>query len=76
MSDCEIILDTAIMVQHFFESAFQDAPLKENDFWMNVHQESFLAMEAEFVIGKDWQKILSQQSHADLSTPRAQAGSS
>lgn len=46
------------IVQHFFESAFSESSTVDNDFWLNVPDDSLLGLEAKFVVGDDWKTVL------------------
>jgi hypothetical protein len=54
----EKILNESFVVQHFFESTFTKSEKKEKDFWINLPDETLLAKEAEFILGKNWKHIL------------------
>ena len=51
----EEIMRESYIVQHFFESAFQDAEIKGLDFWEEVPVDSLVAKEAESIMGPFWQ---------------------
>lgn len=54
----EDIEQNTFVIQHFFESAFQDAPLKTSAFWHNVPDGSLVAKEAEWILGENWRNQL------------------
>lgn len=56
------IINESYVVQHFFESAFQDASTVNNNFWLKVSKNSLLGKEAEYVMGKNWRFELSELS--------------
>lgn len=61
----EEILSRSFCVQHFFESAFQNAPLKDSSFFKTVHPNSLLGQECRQVFGENWRKeILSLSLNA------------
>jgi len=53
------IFEKSCVVQHFYESAFKKTDINYNpNFWKKLHSETFLAHEAEQVIGSNWRSIL------------------
>lgn len=56
------IINKSYIVQHFFESAFQDASTVDDNFWLTVHKDSLLGKEAEYIMGENWLAILSELS--------------
>jgi len=56
------IIDKSYIVQHFFESAFQEASTVDNNFWLSVSKDSLLGKEAEYIMGEDWRDILLELS--------------
>jgi hypothetical protein len=70
MDDADVILSKSHGIQHFMESAFQEAEVVPDDFWMNVPQESLLAMEAMMIVGQDWKDLFT--SHPYSYPPKAE----
>ena len=56
----EEILEGSLAVQHFFESSFKGEYRSGEGFWGEVKEDSLLAHEAEYVLGKDWRNILNE----------------
>jgi hypothetical protein len=54
------IFERSVTVQHFFESAFQNANQVKGDFWKYVQAGSLVGKEAKFILGNDWQSILNE----------------
>lgn len=63
MPSVERILNESLAVQHFFESSFRGEYRSEKGFWEEVKEGSFLASEAEYVLGKDWRRILNESDN-------------
>ena len=58
MPSIKQIFKESYIVQHFFESAFQDAPEKDNWFWSFLPDDCLLALEAKHILGDSWKEIL------------------
>lgn len=56
----EQIFKESNIVQHFFESAFNDSDTVSNDFWLNVPDDSLVGLEAKHIIGSNWKQILNE----------------
>ena len=54
------IFKESYIVQHFFESAFQNAEKKGDDFFNKLQEETLLAQEAKYILGKEWKNILNE----------------
>jgi len=54
----DAIMNNSITIQHFFESAFQDASRVGCDFWDSVNGDSLVGIEADFILGSNWRQIL------------------
>lgn len=53
------IFKESCVVQHFYESAFKKADINYSPyFWKKLDSQTFLAHEAEHVIGQNWRSIL------------------
>ena len=56
------IFNSSYAVQHFFESAFQNATTVSDDFWLKIFVQCLLGREAYRVVGSNWKIILDQFS--------------
>jgi len=56
------IVQESYVVQHFFESAFQNAEEKDVWFWAMLPYDCLLAMEAEHILGDNWREILTNKN--------------
>jgi len=56
------ILEKSFVVQHFFESAFNNSSGVKDDFWNELNEGCLLAKEAHHILGKDWRISLSEKS--------------
>jgi hypothetical protein len=61
MPSIDTILNNSFCVLHFFESVFKGSDLTGKGFWDTVPEECLLAREAEYIVGKDWRKVLSEK---------------
>ena len=56
----EKIFKESHIVQHFFESAFSKSDTVDENFWLNVNNDSLLGLEAKFILGDNWKQILNE----------------
>lgn len=52
------IMNNSKVVQHFFESAFNDSSKSQDDFWNVIPDGCLLACEANEIVGYDWREFL------------------
>ena len=59
----EDIFKHSFIVQHFFESAFNNSSGVDIEFWKNLPNQTLLAKEAEHIFGNEWRSILYDKSN-------------